>query len=337
MNNPETTVGRWIPSSAIQPFPGMWEWESPDGFCCLQFNCDVVTEASIDLEVENYILKERKIKDENGDQLVYKTVKDYFLHKAKELGGWDSPLFQQEYLNCWDANTRKQAAFHQFDFSTHTQHYKTPMPHTPTEVFVDFGLHHPCAGIVQCDRYGDGGNETTFYHFHDVIRGETMSFDTFFDLLIDTMNREYHGCKVSYYPVQEGKIGSSQGFTSREGGFNPVDAMRRKGLQVIEAQYSKIAPRVHLTNEMLNTYHKGKPLFNFNPSNRDWIEMLEGGYRKEKITRFKTEVYTDSYFKDGRHDHLADGFTGWVNTRFGTYGTKGKTIKNYKGKVENHI
>ena len=334
----DLVLSRFIPANAYQPMEGMWQWDTIDGMTCITFDCDVVTEGSIILDNENHILKQRGIKDEQGNQLVFKTVKDYFGLKAKELGGWDSPLFQQEFRNAWDAATKKQAAFHQFDFSTHTKYYKTPVPGAALEIFIDFGTHHPCAGILQMDRYSvDGSNEVPFYHFHDVIRGEGMAFDTFFDILIDIANKEYHDCPVSYYPVQEGKINSSQGFTSKEGGFNPIDAMRKKDLYVINPVYSKIAPRVKLTNEILNTYHKGRPVLNFNPGCRDWIEMLEGGYRKEKITRFKQEVYTESYFKDGYHDHLADGFTGWANTKFGKYGTGEKAVKNFKGNVRQLI
>ena len=112
---------RFIPKNAYQPIPGLWVWKTKDGISCSTYSWEVVTDASIDIEKENAILTKRKALDDEGKPIVLEFVRHYFLKvKARELGGIDSPLWQQEYCNAWDAATKKLAAFHQFDFQTHT-------------------------------------------------------------------------------------------------------------------------------------------------------------------------------------------------------------------------
>ena len=316
---------RFRPDSAFQPIPGVWEWTTPDGICCLTFGHDVVTDASIDLEAENFILRQRGAKDRDGNPLILNNVQDYFIKvRAPELGGVDSPLFQQEYRNAWDANTKKLAAFYRFDFSVHTRYYVNYIEQGPVHIFIDFGEEHPCAGIAQADRYSNTGasNHTrTHFHFHDCIRGHGVDLEAFLEELISYANKEFSNCKQIWTPVQEGANRGSTGIRdSKDGAGTPIEKMRAKKLNIQTPIWSKVKPRVDRTNELLNTYDNGRPIFNFNPSCRDWVEMLEGGYRKRFLTRDGATIISDSYVKDNYHDHLADGFTGWCVTNFGKSG-----------------
>jgi len=276
---------RWIPKHAFSPMLGCWEWETPDGICCITFNHEVIQEGLerglLDINAENKILKEQNKKDSEGNLLVLQSARDYFLKvKAPELGGIDSPLFQQEYCNAWDADTKKLAAFYNFDFVTHTKHYKPILAGAPVNVFIDFGLHHPCAGILQVERYAEN-QEQCVYHFHDVIRGQQVDLETFIDGLLVYLNRRYSDCPQYWYPVQEAKIQNAAGIQTKDGARSPLQVLQTKGIYPQPQIYSKIEPRVRQANILLNTYDKGKPTFNFNPSSR-YIRDMDSRWKYSK-------------------------------------------------------
>lgn len=213
-------------------------------------------------------------------------------------------------------------------------------------IFIDFGEEHPCAGIAQADRYSQSkgyGNTRTHYHFHDTIRGQGVDLEAYLEELISYVNREFPNCKQIWTPVQEGLNRGSTGIRdSKDGSGTPVEKMLAKKLNVQMPTWSKIKPRVDRANELLNTYDNGIPIFSFNPSCRDWIEMLEGGYRKRFITRDGSTIISDSYVKDNWYDHLADGFTGWCVTNFGKSGVerdkpKHQTYSNYSSQYKRAI
>ena len=329
----------WINKKAISPIPGLWEWEAPDGMLCIvaPYTCvaeDIPEFGLINITLENKVLKEQGIKDpQSGEILQVKTVREYFEKvRAMELGGVDSPKFQQEYCCVWDANVRELAAFYNFRTEVHTKYYKSKQSGWRTHVFIDFGLNHPCAGIAQEERYGTD-YKRSHYYFHESYRKTQCSFDDFLDGIIEHVNKEYAGSEVVWYGTQEGVNPGTTGFTAKDGSPTPFIAMYKRGLKPILPNYKTINFRLELANTMLNTYDAGKPIFNFNPSNRDWIEMMEGGYRYGKIKSFQVERRTDNPIKDNYHDHLADGFSNWIVAVFSSSRDTESIGENYKGSI----
>ncbi len=323
-------VQRHIPKDSVEIMPGLIRFVNPDGVTVLIWNWRSLSEASIDLEIENNHLRRQK-KD-----LVLYSIKDYFLKvKAPPLGGPDSPLFQQEYENNVHAATKKHAAFHAFSFPHHTRFYKSIRKNTPTYVALDFGRYHPCAITIQSE--ADGAN--VHYHIHDVIRGNTegTSLKAFLRSLKEILKMHYTDNleTVEWYTVQEGDTPSGTGITTEEGGATPVQVMWECGIHPQPRKYSRIQPRVDLVNEVLNRSIKGKPVLNFNPVCKDLTETMEGGYRREEIVRFGQTMPTIDFFKDGWYDHVADSFGGaFIVGRFDTR-DEGvvKRLKPRKGKA----
>lgn len=318
---------RDIPKDALEIMPGLLEFRSPDDICCLIWNWRSITEESIDLEVQNEILRKQ------GKDLVLETVEDYFLKViAPTLGGTNSPLWKQEYENDVSAATRKLSAFHAFDFYHHTKFYKHKIPGAPLYITIDFGLYHPCAVFIQSE--SDGSN--TFYHVHDVIRGNTegTSLKSFLNHLREVIKTEYTESedKTYWYTVQEGDTPSGTGITSDRGARTPVEQMWELAIYPKPRKYSKLQDRVDLVNEVLNRSIKSKPVLSFNPNCKDLIEMLEGGYRRETIVRFGQTMPTATFFKDGWYDHVADAFGGgFIVCIFGKDSPNSNRLKSRKG------
>jgi len=299
-----------LPKHSKELIPGFAVFQNSDNRIAIVLNYVAMTTESLDIEATNIERRKEELPD-------IETTEEYYGWLAESLGGKESPLWQEEMENSFDAAHRKLAAYYNFEFANHTSHYPGKLRGALVHASIDFGWHHPCVVVGQTETMSGPMR----IHLHEVIRGHQVELETFLDVIKQHIKLEYPDCDVKWYCTQEGDQHGAGGQTRR----TPREDMAKAGIAAI-ARWHHIEDGVDVINKALARSHKIKPIVTVNPACDDFIDMFAGGYRRETITRFGNPIPTAKYIKDGLHDHVSDALRPIFYTLF-------KEDERYKKKI----
>ena len=269
---------------------GFTVFTNSDGHQSILLNYRAATDKSINLKDINY---QREIQG----LLPLESLEAYFHELAEEAGGIDSPRWQEEMENNPKGYSKGLAAYYAFNKAFHTSQYPGIVPGAALHCSIDFGFHHPCIVIGQ----SESSKGFMRMHLHSVYRGVDIELKTFLNTVLSDLDMKFPGCAQIWYCVQEGVLHEGGGTSDK----TPLQVMNEMGLSPRRA-YHRINDGIMAVNEALADSYVGTPVVTVNPKSRDLCEMLDGGYRRRKITKDGRSVPSKEYVKDGWHDHVSD-------------------------------
>lgn len=283
--------------------PYFWIRRNADGHLACTVNYRLMTHHTIDLIAYNFQRTRQKLPP-------VETIQEYWEIIAEEYGGFDSPLFQEEFENSFEAAYQELKAFHSFR-DHNTKFYEPPVIGRDVHISMDFGWYHPCCVIAQSeDIHG-----RLRMHFHEVKRGYKETNKNFIKRMQEYIGMKYAHSKQYWYRVQEGNTPNAAGIADEDGNLSPAETMSSLGIMA-EWKYSRIENRVNHINEVLSRSHNGLAILNFNPENEDLITCMDGGYRREWTQKWNLPVPTVTFIKDGINDHVADALAPIILVRY---------------------
>lgn len=299
-----TTFNSLLLKEQVQELsPSFRIMRNSDGHISVWLNYREMTLKTIDLVAYNHQRWKQKLPP-------IKTLPQYWEVIAEEYGGKDSPLWQEEFENSFEAADQALKAFYGFDAHRNTKYYEKPVIGRDVHVGIDFGWYHPCVVIAQSESLQGAFR----LHFHEVIRGHKENARDFVNRVKQYLSMKYPRCDQYWYKVQEADTPNAAGIAD-QGAVSPSDVLAQLGIRA-ESKYSKLENRIDFVNRILVKSHAGYPLLNFNPENEDLITCMDGGYRREWTHKYNVDVPTAKFFKDGINDHVSDSMCPIILCRY---------------------
>lgn len=187
-----------------------------------------------------------------------------------------------------------QPVFRAFDMDTHISenplNYIKSTTH-PLIIGMDFGLTPACT-ISQVDTFG------RFLTYADIISDGMGTLRFVREKLKPLLANKFPGMPVL---IIGDPAGTQRAQTDERSVF---DILRQEGFRVIPARSNSVVARLSAVDSLLTRISDGKPAMLIDPTCKNLINALRGGYRY----KIKTTGDVDDKPEKNKYSHVADAF-----------------------------